>query len=30
MAGPEDGVTATWAVDLPTHLQGDDLVVPPA
>jgi signal peptidase I len=27
--GPEDGVTATWAVDLPTHIQGHDLVVPP-
>jgi signal peptidase I len=23
------GVTARWAVDLPTHLQGGDLVVPP-
>ncbi len=22
-------VTATWALDLPTHIQGDDLVVPP-
>jgi signal peptidase I len=27
--GPGDDVTATWAVDLPTHIQGDDLVVPP-
>jgi signal peptidase I len=27
--GPEDGVTATWAVDLPANIQGDDLVVPP-
>jgi signal peptidase I len=24
-----EGVTATWAVDLPTHIVGDDLVVPP-
>jgi signal peptidase I len=23
------GVTATWALDLPNHIQGDDLVVPP-
>jgi signal peptidase I len=23
------GVTATWALDLPTHIQGGDLVVPP-
>jgi len=23
------GVTTTWAVDLPAHIQGDDLVVPP-
>ncbi|HWZ52786.1 MAG TPA: signal peptidase I [Granulicella sp.] len=26
---PESGLTATWALDLPTHIQGDDLVVPP-
>ena len=24
-----NGVTETWALDLPTHIQGDDLVVPP-
>lgn len=24
-----EGVTALWSVDLPTHIQGDDLVVPP-
>jgi signal peptidase I len=24
-----NGVTAEWAVDLPTHIQGNDLVVPP-
>jgi signal peptidase I len=23
------GVTATWAAELPTHIQGEDLVVPP-
>jgi signal peptidase I len=23
------GVTATWALDLPTHIEGNDLVVPP-
>jgi signal peptidase I len=23
------GVTATWALDLPTHIEGEDLVVPP-
>jgi signal peptidase I len=23
------GVTATWALDLPQHIEGDDLVVPP-
>ncbi len=27
--GPADDVTATWAYDLPSHIQGDDLVVPP-
>jgi signal peptidase I len=27
--GPGDDVTSTWALDLPTHIQGDDLVVPP-
>ncbi len=26
---PDYGVTATWANDLPNHIQGDDLVVPP-
>jgi signal peptidase I len=26
---PDYGITATWAVDLPNHIQGDDLVVPP-
>ena len=25
----EPDVTAAWTVDLPTHMQGDDLVVPP-
>lgn len=25
----DNGLTATWALDLPTHIQGDDLVVPP-
>lgn len=25
----EPGVTALWSVDLPTHIVGDDLVVPP-
>jgi signal peptidase I len=25
---PDYGITATWALDLPTHIQGDDLVVP--
>jgi signal peptidase I len=25
----EPGVTAAWTVDLPNHMQGDDLVVPP-
>jgi signal peptidase I len=30
VAPPQDGdVTATWAVDLPTHIQNGDLVVPP-
>jgi len=24
-----NGVTAEWAVDLPTHIQGNDMVVPP-
>jgi signal peptidase I len=24
-----DDVTASWAIDLPSHLQGEDLVVPP-
>jgi signal peptidase I len=24
-----NGITETWALDLPTHIQGDDLVVPP-
>lgn len=24
-----DDVTASWAIDLPSHIQGDDLVVPP-
>jgi len=27
--GPGDSLTASWSLDLPTHLQGDDLVVPP-
>jgi signal peptidase I len=27
--GMYDGVTATWANELPSHIQGDDLVVPP-
>ena len=27
--GPYDSVTATWADELPTHIQGEDLVVPP-
>ena len=27
--GPSDGLTASWALDLPNHIQGDDLVVPP-
>jgi signal peptidase I len=26
---PDNGLTATWALDLPNHIQGDDLVVPP-
>ncbi|HTD97443.1 MAG TPA: signal peptidase I [Edaphobacter sp.] len=26
---PYDGVTASWAVELPTHIQGEDLIVPP-
>jgi signal peptidase I len=26
--GPSDGLTASWALDLPNHIQGDDLVVP--
>jgi signal peptidase I len=26
---PDYGVTATWANELPSHIQGDDLVVPP-
>ncbi len=25
----EPGVTSTWSIDLPSHLQGEDLVVPP-
>jgi signal peptidase I len=29
LPSPENGLTATWALDLPTHIQGDDLVVPP-
>jgi len=24
-----NGITETWAIDLPSHIQGDDLVVPP-
>jgi signal peptidase I len=28
-ADARGGVTAEWAVDLPNHIQGDDLVVPP-
>lgn len=27
--GPNEDVTASWAIDLPTHIQGEDLVVPP-
>jgi signal peptidase I len=27
--GTDYGATASWAVELPTHIQGDDLVVPP-
>lgn len=27
--GPNEDVTASWAVDLPAHIQGDDLLVPP-
>jgi signal peptidase I len=27
--GPYDPVTAMWAIDLPNHIVGDDLVVPP-
>jgi signal peptidase I len=28
-ADPTYGATATWSVDEPSHIQGDDLVVPP-
>ncbi len=28
-ASVEDGATASWALDMPTHVEGDDLVVPP-
>lgn len=28
-SGLWDGLTASWALDLPNHIQGDDLVVPP-
>jgi len=27
--GPNEDVTASWAIDLPNHIRGDDLVVPP-
>ena len=27
--GPSEGLTASWALDLPNHIQGGDLVVPP-
>ena len=27
--GPNEDVTASWSIELPTHIQGDDLVVPP-
>lgn len=28
-ASVEDGATASWALEMPTHVEGDDLVVPP-
>jgi len=28
-ASVEDGATASWALEMPTHIEGDDLVVPP-
>ena len=28
-ASVEDGATAPWALEMPTHVEGDDLVVPP-
>ncbi len=28
-ASVEEGTTASWALEMPTHLEGDDLVVPP-
>ncbi len=27
--GPNEDVTASWSIELPSHIQGDDLVVPP-
>ena len=27
--GPSNGVTSDWQLELPTHIDGDDLVVPP-
>lgn len=27
--GPNEDVTASWAIDLPSHIEGEDLVVPP-
>jgi signal peptidase I len=28
-ASVEEGTTASWAVEMPSHIEGDDLVVPP-
>ena len=28
-ASVEDGATASWALEMPTHVEGDDIVVPP-
>ena len=28
-ASVEDGATASWALEMPSHVEGDDLVVPP-